>query len=68
VLTNEYLKSIMQFMNKECQICKYKFNTKSHSRLYCYDCSPISTREVEGARKHHKTILRRKMKEKAIDF
>ena len=53
-------------MKRNCQICKIEFNTKSSTRLYCYQCSPSSTRKVADARKHHKTILRRKMKEEGI--
>ena len=45
-------------MTKICEICENKFETKSKSRLYCYDCSGESTRTNNETRKHQKTILR----------
>lgn len=53
-------------MIKICEICNNKFNTKSSSRIYCYECSGESTREDNNTRKHQKTILRRSMKLQAI--
>lgn len=53
-------------MTKICEICENKYETKSKSRLYCYDCSGESTRINIETRKHQKTILRRSMKKQAI--
>ena len=53
-------------MIKICEICNNKFNTKSSSRIYCYECSGESTREDNNTRKHQKTILRRSIKLQAI--
>ena len=53
-------------MIKICEICNQKFETKSSTRLYCYECSGESTRSDNNARKHQKTILRRNMKLQAI--
>lgn len=53
-------------MVKICEICKSKFETKSSTRIYCYDCSGESTRLDNQTRKHQKTILRRNMKLQAI--
>ena len=53
-------------MIKICDICNKKFETKSHSRIYCYDCSGESSRSKNETRKHQKTILRRSMKIQAI--
>jgi len=55
-------------MGRVCRICKEEFNTKGTTRIYCYTCSPTSTRKDITTRKHHKTILRNKMKEKAINI
>ena len=52
-------------MRKICDICNEVFDTKSSTRIYCYDCSGKSTRKDYGTRKHQKTILRRNMKLKA---
>ena len=49
-------------MVKICEICNNKFETKSHSRIYCYECSGESFRNKNETRKHQKTILRRSMK------
>lgn len=53
-------------MIKICEICNQKFETKSSTRLYCYECSGESTRSDNNTRKHQKTILRRNMKLQAI--
>ena len=53
-------------MIKICDICNKKFEAKSHSRTYCYDCSGESSRSKNETRKHQKTILRRSMKIQAI--
>ena len=53
-------------MTKICEKCNSKFDTKSATRLYCYDCSGDSTRSDNNTRKHQKTILRRNMKLQAI--
>ena len=53
-------------MIKICEICGKKFETKSSTRLYCYECSGESTRSDNYTRKHQKTILRRNMKLQAI--
>lgn len=31
-------------MVKICEICENKFETKSYTRIYCYECSEESTR------------------------
>ena len=49
-------------MIKTCEICNKKFETKSSTRLYCYECSGESTRNNYITRKKQKTILRRSMK------
>ena len=49
-------------MTKVCEICNSKFETKSATRIYCYNCSGESTRNDSSTRKHQKTILRRSMK------
>lgn len=49
-------------MIKICEICNNKFDTKSSTRIYCYECSGESTRTDNYTRKHQKTILRRSMK------
>lgn len=53
-------------MIKICEICGKRFETKSSTRLYCYECSGESTRSDNYTRKHQKTILRRNMKLQAI--
>ena len=53
-------------MIKICEICNEKFDTNSHSRIYCYNCSVESSRKVNISTKHQKTILRRSMKIQAI--
>lgn len=53
-------------MRKICEICNEKFDTNSHSRIYCYKCSGESSRKENITRKHQKTILRRSMKIQAI--
>ena len=53
-------------MIKVCEICNNKFETKSSTRIYCYECSGESTRNVYITRKHQKTILRKSMKLQAI--
>lgn len=53
-------------MIKICEICENKFETKSSTRIYCYECSGQSTRNDVDTRKHQKTILRRNMKKQAI--
>ena len=49
-------------MIKICEICENKFETKSATRIYCYECSGESTRLDNETRKHQKTILRNNMK------
>ena len=49
-------------MKKICDICGASFETKSSTRIYCYDCSGDSTRNIDKTRKHQKAILRRSMK------
>ena len=49
-------------MKKICDICVASFETKSSTRIYCYDCSGDSTRNIYKTRKHQKTILRRSVK------
>ena len=49
-------------MIKVCEICENKFETKSSTRIYCYECSGESTRLDNETRKHQKTILRNNMK------
>ena len=53
-------------MIKVCEICENKFETKSSTRIYCYECSGESTRIDNQSRKKQKTILRRNMKIQAI--
>ena len=53
-------------MIKICEICNSKFETKTSTRIYCYNCSGESTRSDNKTRKHQKTILRRNMKIQAI--
>lgn len=53
-------------MIKICEICENKFETKSSTRIYCYDCSGESTRLDNSTRKHQKTILRNNMKKQAV--
>ena len=53
-------------MIKVCEICNNKFETKSSTRIYSYECSGESTRNVYITRKHQKTILRKSMKLQAI--
>lgn len=53
-------------MQKICEICEKEFDTNSHTRIYCYECSGDSTRTDNQTRKHQKTILRRSMKLQAI--
>lgn len=53
-------------MIKICEICNDRFETKSATRIYCYNCSGESTRSNNSTRKHQKTILRRNMKLQAI--
>ena len=53
-------------MIKFCEICEEKFETKSSTRIYCYECSGDSTRQDNNTRKHQKTILRRSMKLQAV--
>lgn len=53
-------------MIRICEICEKQFETKSSTRIYCYDCSGESTRINNITRKHQKTILRRSMKLQAI--
>lgn len=53
-------------MIKICEICENKFETKSATRIYCYECSGESTRTNYATRKHQKTILRNNMKKQAI--
>ncbi len=53
-------------MIKVCEICENKFETKSATRIYCYDCSGESTRLDNETRKHQKTILRNNMKNQEI--
>lgn len=53
-------------MMRICEICEKQFETKSSTRIYCYDCSGESTRINNVTRKHQKTILRRSMKLQAI--
>ena len=55
-------------MIKICEICNGKFETKSATRIYCYNCSGESTRNDNATRKHQKTILRRNMKLQLIIF
>ena len=53
-------------MIKICEICENKFETKSSSRIYCYECSGESTRLDNETRKHQITILRNNMKNQEI--
>ena len=53
-------------MIRICEICEKHFETKSSTRIYCYDCSGESTRINNITRKHQKTILRRSMKLQSI--
>ena len=53
-------------MIKICEICEKKFETKSSTRIYCYECSGESTRLDNSTRKHQKTILRNNMKKQAV--
>ena len=53
-------------MKKICDICGATFETKSSTRIYCYDCSRESTRLDNETRKHQKTILRNNMKKQAV--
>ena len=53
-------------MIRICEICNNKFETKSSTRIYCYECSGESTRNVYTTRKHQKTVLRRSMKFQAV--
>ena len=53
-------------MIKVCEICENKFETKSSTRIYCYECSGESTRNNNETRKHQKTILRNNMKKQAV--
>ena len=53
-------------MKKICEICNKEYETKSSTRIYCYDCSAESTRTMNQTRKHQKTILRRNMKLQAV--
>ena len=53
-------------MIKVCEICENKFETKSSTRIYCYECSGESTRLDNETRKHQKTILRNNMKNQEI--
>ena len=55
-------------MIKICEICESKFETKSSTRIYCYDCSGESTRLDNETRKHQKTILRRSMNYKLLNY
>lgn len=49
-------------MKKIYDICGASFETKSSTRIYCYDCSGDSTRNIYVTRKPQKAILRRSMK------
>ena len=45
-------------MTKICEICNSKFETKSATRIYCYDCSGGSTRNdnakcIDALEFHH---------------
>ena len=53
-------------MIKICEICENKFETKSSTRIYCYECSGESTRLDNETRKHQKTILRNNMKKQGV--
>ena len=53
-------------MIRKCKICDKTFETKSSTRIYCYECSGNSTRNDNETRKHQKTMLRRNMKLQAI--
>ena len=53
-------------MIKICEICEKKFETKSSTRIYCYECSGESTRLDNSTRKHQKTFLRNNMKKQAV--
>ena len=53
-------------MTKFCEICGDEFETKSSTRIYCYECSGDSTRQDYNTRKHQKTVLRRSMKLQAV--
>ena len=53
-------------MIKVCEICENKFETKSSTRIYCYECSGELTRLDNDTRKHQKTILRNNMKKQAV--
>ena len=55
-------------IEKECEICKKKFEVKplGQTRKYCYDCSPSYLNSTE--RTASIIILRRKMKEQAVQI
>lgn len=48
-------------MIKICEICENKFETKSATRIYCYECSGESTRTNYETRKY---IINKDKKEK----
>ena len=43
-------------MIRICEICNIKFETKSSTRRYCYECSGESTRDNYATRKHHSKV------------
>lgn len=53
-------------MEKICKICENKFSTikNGHSRIYCFECSPNDNDGPLATNVHHKTQLRRAMKNK----
>lgn len=57
---------MVMYMIRKCKICEKVFETKSSTRIYCYECSGNSIRSDNETRKHQKTILRRNMKLQAI--
>lgn len=56
-------------MIRKCKICEKVFETKSSTRIYCYECSGNSIRSDNETRKHQKTknFLFRKQLNKSID-
>lgn len=53
---------------KTCKICGKEFQPvkNGHTRLYCFECSPIPEKGSTASNVHHKTQLRRAMKQQAV--
>ena len=47
-------------MIRKCKICDKTFETKSSTRIYCYECSGNSTRNDNETRKHQKNNIKKK--------